>query len=113
VRAPVLIIKRLPANGMAIFPFILVKRKTDKNNASLINHEKIHLRQQLELLILPFYAIYLFNYLINLLVYKKHHLAYMKIVFEQEAYDNEDNLTYLKNNNWFGWIKNVRALKLP
>ncbi|MDN3587005.1 hypothetical protein QWY86_10025 [Pedobacter aquatilis] len=113
MKAPVVIIKQLPANGMAIFPFILVKRKADKNNAALINHEKIHLRQQLELLILPFYALYLFNYLINLLVYKKHHLAYMKIVFEQEAYDNEDDLGYLKSNKWFGWIKNVKALKLP
>ncbi len=98
---------------MAVFPFILVKQKMDKKNPLLINHEKIHLRQQLELLILPFYIIYLANYLINLLVYKQHHLAYMKIVFEQEAYDNEKDLAYLKNNNWFGWIKYVKALKLP
>lgn len=113
MKAPVLIIKELPANGMAIFPFILIKRKTDKKNEALLNHEKIHLRQQLELLILPFYIIYLANYFVNLLIYKKHHLAYMKIVFEQEAYENEDNLNYLKSKNWFGWIKNVKALKLP
>lgn len=71
----------------------------------IINHEKIHLRQQLELLILPFYLLYLINYLFNLIMYKKHDLAYRKIIFEQEAYRHGADLRYLKNNNWYGWIK--------
>jgi len=105
VKAPILIFKKLPAAGMAIFPFILLKSQKLKTDREIINHEKIHLRQQLELLILPFYVFYLINYLINLLRYKNHGQAYRKIIFEQEAYLHEANMEYLKNNNWYGWIK--------
>ena len=104
MRPPTLIIKKLPAAGMAIFPFILLKKEHYKNDQVIINHEKIHLRQQLELLIFPFYIFYLINYLFNLCRYRKHDLAYRKIIFEQEAYANEKDLEYLKNGNWFGWL---------
>ncbi|MCZ4224033.1 hypothetical protein [Pedobacter rhodius] len=105
MKAPILILKKLPAAGMAIFPFILLKKESYKADKEIINHEKIHLRQQLELLILPFYILYLLNYLFNLVKYKKHDLAYRKIIFEQEAYDNENNLNYLEKRNWFAWLK--------
>jgi hypothetical protein len=105
LKAPILIIKNLPAAGMAIFPFILLKNERLKHDKEIINHEKIHLRQQLELLILPFYILYLINYLINLIKYKNHDLAYRKIIFEQEAYANEQNLNYLKNGSLYGWIR--------
>lgn len=104
MKAPILIIKNLPAEGMAVFPFILLKKESYKKDVQILNHEKIHLRQQLELLIFPFYVLYLINYIINLLRYKKHHLAYRKIRFEQEAYQHENDLNYLKNGNWFGWL---------
>jgi len=93
----------LPARGMALFPFILVKKETDKGNLILINHEKIHLAQQLELLILPFYLLYFFNYFINLVKFKKHHLAYLNICFEREAYFYESDLTYLKGRKICSW----------
>jgi hypothetical protein len=102
---PILIVKKLPAAGMAIFPFILLKSARLKNDQEMINHEKIHLRQQLELLVFPFYILYLLNYLINLIRYKKHDLAYRNIVFEKEAYHYETDLNYLKNGNWYGWIR--------
>ena len=86
----------LPANGMAIFPFIIVKNKSFANNPILINHEKIHLKQQLELLILPFYIAYLVHYVINLIVYKSHHQAYLNIVFEKEAYLHEEDVKYFE-----------------
>lgn len=105
MKAPILIIKNLPAAGMAIFPFILLKEESYKMDKELINHEKIHLRQQLELLIFPFYMFYLFNYLFNRIKYENHNIAYRKIIFEQEAFDNEHDLTYLKSGNWFAWLK--------
>jgi len=40
--------------AMAIFPFILLHDKKMKENKVLINHERIHLRQQVELLVVPF-----------------------------------------------------------
>lgn len=104
MKAPILIVKNLPAEGMAIFPFILLKKESYKKDKQILNHEKIHLRQQLELLIFPFYFLYLLNYLINLLRYKKHDLAYRKIRFEQEAYRYENDLNYLESGNWFGWL---------
>lgn len=111
MKAPVFIIKKLPAAGMAIFPFILLKSARLKNDPEIINHEKIHLRQQLELLVFPFYILYFLHYLINLIRYKKHDLAYRNIVFEKEAYSNENNLHYLKSGNWYGWIKELRTIK--
>ncbi|WP_316830434.1 hypothetical protein [Pedobacter aquatilis] len=105
MKAPILIVKKLPAEGMAIFPFIMLKKNSYKTDREIINHEKIHLRQQLELLIFPFYILYLVNYLINRLRYKSHDLAYRNILFEQEAYAHENNLNYLKTGNWFGWLR--------
>lgn len=90
---------------MAIFPFILVSNRAVINDPTLIHHEKIHLRQQWELFIIPFYILYLINYLINLAVYRKHAQAYLNIVFEREAYQNEGNSTYLKNRKWFSWYR--------
>ncbi len=90
--------------GMALFPFILIKEKRYRHDKQLINHEHIHLVQQLELLILPFYLFYLLNYLFNLLKYKNHHEAYMNICFEREAYHHEDDLWYLKKRKiWSFW----------
>lgn len=92
---------------MAIFPFILLKSKSLKADKEIINHEKIHLRQQLELLIIPFYVCYIINYLFNLIIYKKHHVAYRKIIFEQEAYRHESDLNYLGKGSWYGWVKSI------
>ena len=40
--------------GLAVFPFVFVKYSVDKENPPFVNHERIHLRQQLELLVIPF-----------------------------------------------------------
>lgn len=72
-----------------------------------INHEKIHLRQQAELLILPFYVWYITEYFIRLLIYRNHHAAYRSISFENEAYANERNNTYLKHRNLWEFIKYI------
>ena len=100
-----IVVRSLPAAGMALFPFILVKTHDLKLNKAIINHENIHLRQQLELLLIPFYILYLLNYLLNLLYYRQHDKAYLNIVFEREAYVNERNLTYLKTRKFWSWIR--------
>lgn len=69
-----------------------------------MNHEEIHLQQQKELLVLPFYILYIGNYLFNLAKYREHHRAYLNICFEREAYENEYNLQYLpKRRFWAFW----------
>lgn len=105
---PVLVVPSLPANGMALFPFILVKLEKSKFDEVMIRHEIIHLRQQIELLVLPFYFFYLINYLYNRLIYKDHYEAYMNIVFEREAYANDVFLDYLKRRKLFSWIKYLK-----
>jgi hypothetical protein len=98
-----IVMPSLPANGMAIFPFILTKNKSQQEDQVLINHEKIHLQQQLELLILPFYLLYLVHYLINLIKFKNHDRAYRHIIFEREAYAHEQELAYLHRRKFWNW----------
>ncbi|MFW0737840.1 hypothetical protein [Flavobacterium sp. T12S277] len=96
--------------GMAVFPFVILKYDTDKENAVFVHHEKIHLRQQLELLVIPFYVFYVLEYAIRLIQYKNKELAYRNISFEREAYANETHLNYLKNRPFFGFL-NYLTLK--
>ncbi len=83
--------------GIAVWPFIIVKNRAYATDAVFINHERIHLRQQLELLVVLFYIWYGIEYLIRLLYYKDRHLAYRNISFERESYGNERDVNYLKN----------------
>lgn len=91
--------------GMAVFPFVILKYDLDKNNPVFVNHEKIHLRQQLELLILLFYIFYVLEFIIRFIQYKDKDLAYRNISFEREAYSKETDLDYLKNRSFFGFLK--------
>jgi hypothetical protein len=94
----------LPYSAMALYPFILVKRKELKFDSILVNHEKIHHRQQVELLIVPFYLAYFLNYVVNLIRYKNHFTAYKQIVFEREAFAMDKNLEYLKYRKHFAFF---------
>lgn len=104
MKAFFLVVSKIPASAMAIYPFILLKDKYQKDDKILVNHERIHLKQQMEMLILPFYLFYLLHYVVNLARYKNHHRAYLNIVFEKEAYACDKNLNYLKNRKLFSWI---------
>lgn len=81
--------------ALAFFPFIIIPSTTIIDDV-LINHEKIHLRQQLELLVLPFHIWYL------IALYR---VGYLQIKFEREAYANENNLNYLKNRKPYSFMK--------
>ena len=91
--------------GITLFPFIFLLRKEDKRNKVLINHEKIHIRQQLELLVFPFFIWYGIEFLIRLLQYKNWSRAYRNISFEREAYENEKDLDYLKKRSFWQFLK--------
>lgn len=93
--------------GMALCPFVIIRYRMDKENRVLVNHEKIHVRQQLELLIVPFFILYFLEYLVRLLQYKNKNVAYRNISFEREAYGNEDDLDYLKNRSFWKFIKYI------
>ena len=93
------------AIAMALFPFILINSENLRTNKVLINHEKIHLKQQLELLVVPFYLFYLLEFAIRCIIYRDSYKAYQNLSFEREAYHNEDNPEYLKDRKAFSFIK--------
>ena len=99
------ILTKMKVNGITLFPFIILRNKDFKNNKILINHEKIHLRQQLELLIIFFYIWYVVEYYYWLVKLKNKHLAYRNISFEREAYAMEEDLNYLENRKIWSFFK--------
>lgn len=91
--------------GITLFPFIFLLQKEDKRNSVLVNHERIHIRQQLELLIIPFFICYGIEFLVKLIQYKNRAEAYRNISFEREAYANEKDLDYLKKRSFWSFFK--------
>lgn len=92
-------------DGVVLWPFIVVKRKELKRNPVFMNHERIHIRQQLELLIIFFFIWYFFEYFIRLIKYRDSYKAYNRICFEREAYANEGNFTYLTQRPFWNFKK--------
>lgn len=91
--------------GLSLWPFIILKHDTLKNDKDLINHEKIHLRQQRELLIIPFYVLYVFEWAIRSLYYLDTYEAYQNLSFEREAYRNEHTPDYLEHRRPYSFMK--------
>ena len=97
--------------GITLWPFVVLREKYNSTTywrrkaARIINHETIHIKQQEELLIIPFYIWYVTEWFIKLFVYGKQ--AYYNISFEREAYDNDGNLSYLSNRKHYAWIKRI------
>ena len=127
--------KILPFGGYStfnLFGILFTKRKRPLDNVE-INHESIHSQQILELGVIGFFALFLlsmiFNfslwwlllapctfyiwyeieYLIVRFFHKKQNDAYHDISFEEEAYNNEDNLQYLIDRERFNWIQYLKV----
>lgn len=92
-------------DGLSFFPFLFIRDKKLIDSKVFVNHEKIHLRQQLEMLVLFFYVWYLLEFAVRWIQYGSKHKAYRAISFEKEAYRNEMNLDYLKKRRLFSFIK--------
>ena len=91
--------------GFTFFPFVFLSDKKDKAHTVLLNHERIHIRQQLELLIVLFFIWYGIEFLVRLIRYKNRRVAYYNISFEREAYANEKDLHYLKQRSFWSFLK--------
>lgn len=74
----------------------------------VINHEKIHTAQQRELLWIPFYVIYMIEWLIRLCRFGSCNSAYMNISFEREAYSNGKNLDYLSSRKKYAQWRTLK-----
>ena len=91
-------------NGITLWPFIIARKKRLKEDAVFVNHEKIHLRQQAELLVIPFYLWYSLEFVFRIFQYKNKQAAYKNISFEREAYGHEKDPAYLKARPFWGFI---------
>ncbi len=76
----------------------------------LRRHETIHFQQQLELLFVGFFGLYLFFWFVGLIKTRPWAQAYQEIPFEREAYYNQYASNYLATRKRFAWIKYVRDL---
>jgi len=99
----------MPIGGMSLFPVVILREKYNSDDEfwnlrgqKTINHESIHFQQQLELGVLPFYFIYVIEYLLKLPFYGSK--AYENISFEREAYENDEDLEYLDNRTRYCWL---------
>ena len=94
-------------HAITIFPFVFFNgRELDENE---IRHEKVHLWQQLYLLVIPFYLLYLLFWLANIVRYRDKDLAYRNIPFERSAYylENQQSVSPLRQSfHWLYCLKN-------
>ena len=87
--------------AITLFPFIISKEEMDDKT---LNHEKIHIAQQAELLVIFFYLLYVFYFIENYLFYKDTQMAYRMIPFEREAYRHDGDPEYLSKRKHFNWL---------
>ena len=92
-------------SGITLFPFIFITKRELLDNPYFINHEKIHIQQQKELFVIFFYIWYIADFIFKYIKYKNWEKAYKNIIFEKEAYQNENNLQYLNQRKKFSFLK--------
>lgn len=91
--------------GLSLWPFIILRSKALKEDKVLINHERIHLRQQTELFLVFFYLLYLGEWVLKSVYYLNFYRAYRNISFEREAYLEEKNLQYLQERKPYQFLR--------
>lgn len=97
--------KHFPFGGykaINIFGIVFTKEELSKKE---LNHEAIHTEQMREMLYIFFYLWYGIEYLIIRCFHVKQHDAYKDISFEEEAYNNDDNIDYINNRKHYSWTK--------
>ena len=75
----------------------------------ILNHELIHCCQQLELLYIPFFLLYVVEWLVRLAMYRNHDKAYYLLSFEQEAYRNDHDFSYISRRRPYSWLHYFRS----
>lgn len=86
-----------------LFGLIFVRRGREFTDTDM-RHEQIHTRQMLELLIIPFYLIYIIEWLLRLAQTRNLLIAYRRISFEREAYLHQSDPDYLLHRRPYAWL---------
>lgn len=87
--------------------FVFFAGKKELVDESIIRHETIHFRQQLELLFVFQWILYGIFHLIGYVKNREVRWAYLSNPFELEAYDNDEKIDYLNDREHFAWAKYV------
>lgn len=98
----------IPLKGytaITLWPFVFAMKSEKPLKAHVENHEKIHLRQQAEMLVLPFYLWYGLEYMVRLWQYRNANAAYRNVSFEREAYANQYDKDYLTTRKHYAWLR--------
>jgi hypothetical protein len=106
-KVPVFLSKFVPINISAI-SFGLWVWARGLMSARIKNHETIHYKQQVELLFVGQWILYGLFYVYNYIKLRDGRQAYYQVPFEREAYDNDDNLDYLKTRKHYAWIRYIK-----
>ena len=94
-----------PVQAITLWPFIVAAAPM---SAVTARHERIHLRQQRELLVLGFYFLYVWWYLVaRIWDGLDAEAAYYAIPFEREAYAREKDPFYLAKRPFWGWLQHL------
>ncbi len=91
--------------AITLWPLIILRDESSRQDQILIRHEQIHLRQQLEMLIILFYLWYVTEFLIRLLRSRHAHASYLSLAMEREAYDHEADPDYLQTRRLYAWSR--------
>ena len=89
-------------------PFVWCKGELSER---VRRHETIHYRQQLELLFVGQWLLYLVFYLIGLITHRSGRQAYRLNPFEVEAYTFDETTDYLDNRRLYRWTEFLSSLK--
>ncbi len=93
------------AVAVTVFPFIFLVSRDHAVDKTLLQHENIHIRQALELGVLPFYIWYLLEFLVLYLRHRNMQQAYLHIIFEREAYTYQADLDYLQKRKRWAFLR--------
>ncbi len=99
--------KIFPAKGRSInLCGVIFIRKGEFLTYERQMSERIRTAQMKELLYIPFYILYLLEWVARLPCFGKQ--AYYNISFEREAHDNQSDYEYLKTRKKYSWIKYIK-----
>ena len=106
--------RHIPTKGyvaMTVLCWMVVREESEwELTDAVINHENIHYAQQKELLFLGFYIIYGLMYAWNFMKTHDRKKAHRSVLFEREAYGNENDMTYLSIRKHYAWAKKQSQL---
>ena len=94
----------IKVEAITLYPFVISREPMDDITK---NHEKIHLAQQAELLVLGFYLMYVWYWWRGMKKYegskRQEMLAYRNIPFEREAYQHQMDPRYPIKRKAYSW----------